>query len=313
MRKIIFLGLFMFASMIHAAESTAQKLSVLLDWFPNPDHAPLIIAKQQGYFLEQGLDVELIGPADPTDPPRLVAAGTAEIGITYEPEFMEQVDEGLPLIRIGTLIDKPLNSLVTLKSTGIRSLADLKGKRIGSSTGGMSEVMLKVMLAKAGLSASDVELTSVRYNLSQALLTHKVDAVTGIMRNYEVPLLESNDQKVVAFFPEDHGIPNYSELVFITNTKNIHDPRLPRFLAAVKKAVAYLDKHPEEGWKGFIAQYPESNNRVNREAWFATIPYFAEDPAEFDRQEWQQFADFMQKNQLIKKIQPVSRYAVTVR
>ncbi|VVC76223.1 Putative thiamine biosynthesis protein [Aquicella siphonis] len=313
MKKITFLVLFLLASVIHAAEPSGQKLTVLLDWFPNPDHAPLIIAKQQGYFQEQGLEVELIGPADPTDPPKLVAAGKADIGITYEPEFMEQVDEGLPLVRVGTLIDKPLNSLVALKDTGIQSLADLKGKRIGSSNGGLTGVMLKVMLLKAGLSDKDVELTNVRYNLAQALLTHKVDAVTGIMRNYEVPLLESGDQKVVAFFPEDNGVPNYSELVFIAHTKNIHDPRFSRFLAAVKKAVAYLDKHPQQAWEGFVAQYPEANNRVNREAWFATMPYFAEDPAGFDSKEWLQFAEFMQKNQLIKKVQPVSRYAVIIR
>jgi putative hydroxymethylpyrimidine transport system substrate-binding protein len=287
-----------------------QKLSVLLDWFANPDHAPLIVAKQQGFFKEQGLDVALLGPADPTDPPKLVAAGRADIGITYEPELMEQIDAGLPLVRIGTLIDKPLNALVVLKSSGIQSIADLKGKHIGSSSNGLTSVLLKVMLAKAGLGPQDVILTNVRYSLTQALLSHKVDAVTGMMRNYEVPILEANDQKVLAFFPEENGVPSYSELVFIANTNHIHDARYPRFLAAIKKAVRYLDEHPGAGWKDFVALYPESNNAVNQKAWFATVPYFAADPASFDHQQWQQFARFMQKNGLIKKIQPLSRYAI---
>lgn len=313
MKKILFICLTLFASACMAAEPPLQKLTVLLDWFPNPDHAPLIIAKQQGYFKKQGLDVELIGPADPSDPPKLIAAGNADIGITYEPEFMEQVDQGLPLVRVGTLIDKPLNSLVVLKSSGIQTLADLKGKRIGSSNGGLSSVMLKVMLTKAGLSETDVELTNVRYSLSQALLSHKVDAVTGIMRNYEVPILESKNQSVITFFPEENGIPTYSELIFIANAKQIHDKRIPRFLTAVKEAVSYLDEHPKEGWEAFAKEYPESNNSVNREAWFATMPYFAEDPANFDNKEWSQFAEFMQKNQLIKTTQPASRYAVILR
>jgi len=313
MKKLILSILLSIYTCVSFAASSPQKLTVILDWFPNPDHAPLIIAKQQGYFKDQGLDVELIGPADPNDAPKLVSAGKADIGITYEPEYMQQVDAGLPLIRMGTLIDKPLNTLVALQGNDIKSIADLKGKRIGSSSGGLSSIMLKVMLTQAGLNEKDVEIIDVRYNLSQALLSHKVDAVTGIMRNFEVPMIESHDQKVVTFFPEDHGIPNYSELVFIAHTDAIHDKRFPRFLMAVKKAVRYLDEHPQQTWDAYAKQYPESNNQVNREAWFATMPYFAEDPASFDHKEWQQFAEFMQKNGMIKKVQPASRYGVILR
>ena len=232
MRKLLIFSLLALCiSYCFAAKPMAspEKLTVMLDWFPNPDHAPLIVAQQQGFFKEQGLDVELIGPADPNDPPKLVAAQKADIGITYQPQFMEQVDQGLPLIRIGTLIDKPLNCLVVLNDSGIKTLADLKGKDIGSTNGGLSSIMLKVMLAKQGLGEKDVNTINVKYNLTQALLSHKVDAVTGMMRNFEVPMLEQTGHKVSAFFPEEYGIPNYSELIFITNIANKNDKRFPRF------------------------------------------------------------------------------------
>lgn len=312
MKKLIISLISLFTSVCFANQAP-QKLTVLLDWFQNPVHAPLIIAKQQGYFTEQGLDVDLIDPADPMDPPKLIAANKADIGIIYEPEYMQEVDAGLPLISIGTLIDKPLNSLVTLKGNGILSINDLKGKRIGANSGGLSTVMLKTMLAKAGINSKDVKIMNVRYNHTQALLSHKVDAITGVMRNFEVPMIESNNKKVITFFPEDHGVPNYSELVFITNINNIHDTRFPRFLNAIKKAVRYLDEHPQLAWNAFIKQYPKLNNPVNKQTWFATMPYYAEDPASYDATEWQQFADFMQKNQLIKKVQPSSRYAIELR
>lgn len=312
MKKLLLIALSLLASASFAAKPAHSKLTVILDWFPNPDHAPLVIAQQKGYFKEQGLDVTLVGPADPNDPPKLVAAGKADIGITYEPQFMEQVDQGLPLIRIGTLIDKPLNCLVVMNDSGIKSLADLKGKRIGSTNGGLTSVMINNLLKDQGLSKDDVTLVNVRYSLTQALLSHKVDAVTGMNRNVEVPQLEARNKKVHAFFPEEHGIPNYSELIFISNTANIHDKRLPKFLAAVKQAVQYLDEHPKESWQLFAKQYPESNNKVNQEAWFATLPYFAEEPGQFNEQEWKSFADFMEKNQLIKKAQPLSKYAVTL-
>src|SRR3990167_6695533 len=195
MKKILTLCLLCFTSFVFAAApKTPEKLTVILDWFPNPNHAPLIIAAQKGFFKEEGLEVKLIGPSDPTDPPKWIATKKADIGITYEPELMEQIDRGLPLIRVGTLIDKPLNCMV-----------DLKGKHIGSSSGGLSSVMIKAVLTNEGFSNKDVVLINVRYNLSQALLSHKVDAVTGMMRNFEVPQLELTNHKVIAFFPEEHG------------------------------------------------------------------------------------------------------------
>jgi putative hydroxymethylpyrimidine transport system substrate-binding protein len=295
-----------------AAPTPLTHLTVILDWFPNPDHAPLIIAQQHGFFKEQGLDVELISPSDPTDPPKWIAVNKADIALTYQPEFMEQIDQGLPLIRIGTLIDKPLNCLATLKENQINTLADLKGKRIGVTSSGLSNIMLKVMLRKQGIAENEVDIINVRYNLTQALLSHQVDAVTGLMRNVEISQLESKNKKVITFFPEEYGIPTYSELIFVSHLTRAKDPRFPLFMAAIKKAVAYLDAHPEEAWLQFAKHYPEANNNVNKEMWFATIPYFAEEPESFDNKEWARFATFMQKNQLIKKTQVTSRYALNV-
>lgn len=311
MKKIIYGILLCLISSFCFAEASPQKLTVILDWFPNPDHAPLIIAKQEGFFKEQGLDVDLIGPADPTDPSKLVAAEKADIGISYEPQFMQQVDQGLPLVAIGTLIDKPLNCLVTLKESGISQIKELKNKRIGSSTGGgLTSIMLDKMLSRNGFTQNDVEVVNVKYNLTQALLSGKVDAVTGMNRNFEVPQLEFTGHKVNVFFPEENGIPNYSELIFVINKKNLHDPRYPKFLAALKKAVAYLDTHPEKAWQDFTKLYPESNNTVNRQSWFDTIPYFAEDPARIRTREWKQFAKFMAANKLIKNEHPITHFAM---
>lgn len=310
MIKFIAYCLLLVTSFSFAATSRPEKLTVALDWFINPAHAPLVIAKQQGFFKAQGLEVELLNPADPNDPPKWAAAGKVDIAITYQPDFLEQVDQGLPLVRVGTLIDKPLNCLVVLKDSNIKTLTDLKGKQIGTSNAGLTDILLKVMLKKAGLAEQDIHLVNVHYNLTQALLSRKVDAVSGLMRNFEVAELEKNGHHVMAYFPEEYGVPNYSELIFITRSNQAHDTRIPRFLTAIKQAVAYLDQHPRETWQQFSKAYPEANNDVNHEAWFATMPYFAEEPANFDAKEWQRFADFMRKNQLIKRVQPLPSYVL---
>jgi putative hydroxymethylpyrimidine transport system substrate-binding protein len=312
MKKIMLLCLFFLLSTFNITAFSLSKLKVVLDGSPNSHHAPLIIAHNQGFFKAQGLIVDLIDPHDRSAPAKWIAANKADIGITYQPAFMQQVDKNLPLIRIGTLIDKPLNCLVVLKEGSIKTLADLRGKRIGSTSNGLTSVMIKVMLEKQDIPPKDINLINIKDNLTQALLSHKVDAVTGLMRNIEVPVLELHGHEAIAFFPEEHGIPTYSELIFITNIRNVHDKRFPRFLSAIKAAVAYLDAHPKETWEAFAKQYPKSNNSVNRESWFATMPYFAEDPASFNANEWENFAQFMQKNQLIKKTQAINRYCVTV-
>ena len=273
MKKIILsLLLICFNSSVFAAE----KLTVLLDWFLNPSHAPLFVAQQEGYFKQQGLDVTLIGPADPSDPPKLVAAGQADIAISYEPQYKEQLQAGLPLVMIGSLINKPLNCLVVLKDSGITQISELKHKRIGYSGTGFNENILTAMLKYNGLSLKDVDAINIHYDLTQALLAKKVDAVIDVARTFEVIQLELSGHPVTVFYPEKNGVPSYSELIFEVNKQKVNDPRYKKFLIAVKEGEVYLQKHPTEMWDAFAKLHPELNNPLNRQAWFASLPYFAE-------------------------------------
>ena len=287
-----------------------DKLIILLDWFANPSHAPLFVAQQEGYFKEENLSVELIGPADPAIPPKLVAVDQADIAITYEPQFIEQIDRGLPLVRIATLIDKPLNCLVVLADSPIHSIRDLKGKRIGHSSSGMTNVALDTMLRHNGLSLNDVEAINVRYDLTQALLAQKIDGVTGMMRTFEVIQLDLAGHPARIFLPENNGVPNYSELILVVNKNKMNDPRFPRFLAALKKGVQHLKRHPESSWVKFSTLHPILNNELNHRAWKATLPYFANDPNYFNAKEWEKFIAFMRKNGLINQTKSLTEYAV---
>ena len=195
----------------------ADKLTVLLDWFVNPDHAPLVVAQEKGYFRDRGLEVKLIAPADPNDPPKMVAAGRAEIAVSYQPQLHMQVDAGLPLKRIGTLVATPLNSLVVLADGPIREIADLKGRKIGFSVGGFEDALLKVILARHGLGLDDVTLINVNFALSPALIAGQVDAVIGAFRNFELNQMDIVGRPGRAFFVEEEGVPTYDELILIAH------------------------------------------------------------------------------------------------
>jgi putative hydroxymethylpyrimidine transport system substrate-binding protein len=285
----------------------ADDLTVLLDWFVNPDHAPLIVAAEGGIFERHGLSVTLVPPADPTQPPRLVAAGQAEVAITYQPTLTLDVDAGLPLVRIGTLVETPLNTPT------VKDLADLKGRRIGYSVSGFEDALLGRMLAGAGLTMDDVELVNVNFALSASLIGGQVDATIGGFRNFELTQMRLEGREGRAFFPEEHGVPPYDELILVANTALRDDPRLPRFLAAVEEATIFLTNHPDEAWTLFLKAHPNLDDPLNRQAWADTLPRFAKRPAAFDAGRYARFAAFLKESGLIREAQPAERYGVALR
>lgn len=291
----------------------ADKLSVLLEWFVNPDHAPLVVAKELGLFEKAGLDVELIPPSDPSAPPRLIAAKQADIAIHYQPTLYLDADAGLPLVRFGTLVETPLNTLMVLADGPIKSLADLKGKRIGFSVSGFEDAALGQMLKSAGLSLTDVELINVNFALSASLIAGTVDATMGGYRNFELTQMKLEGHPGRAFYVEENGVPAYDELIFVTHRDLVGDARLPRFLAAIEDAAIYLTNNPQESWQLFIKAHPDLDNALNKQAWFDTLPRFAKRPAALDRGRYERFGAFMLEQKLIKTAPKIDDIAVTVR
>lgn len=287
----------------------AERLTVLLDWFVNPDHGPLFVALERGYFAERGLEVELIAPADPNDPPKLVAAGKGDIAISYQPQLHLQVNEGLPLTRIGTLVGTPLNSVVVLADGPVESIADLKGKKVGFSVGGFEDALLGAMLARHGLALTDVELVNVNFSLSPSLMAGHVDAVIGAFRNFELNQMDIEGRPGRAFYLEEEGVPAYDELILVAHSDRLEDPRLRAFLRAVEAGAQYLINHPDESWRLFIKGREELDDELNRRAWRDTLPRFALRPAALDEGRYRRFAAFLKERGLIDRVPETDTYA----
>jgi len=304
-RALVALTLLVAAPPLRAQEP----LTVMLDWFVNPDHAPLVIAQERGYFADAGLDVELVAPADPSDPPKLVAAGRADLAISYQPQLHMQVHEGLPLVRIGTLVATPLNTLVVLADGPIEALADLEGRKVGYSVGGFEDGLLEAMLATHGLGVDDVELVNVNFSLSPSLISGQVDAVIGAYRNFELNQMDIVGEPGRAFYPEEEGVPAYDELVYVAHRDRLDDDALRRFIDATERATHWLLNHPEEGWKLFKGYDPELDDELNRRAWDDTLPRLALAPAALDHGRYRRFAAFLAAQGLIDEARPVDAYA----
>ncbi|WP_170426223.1 ABC transporter substrate-binding protein [Ruegeria arenilitoris] len=300
-------------ALLAAAPAWAEdKMTVLLDWFVNPDHGPIIVAQEKGYFADEGLEIEIVPPADPSAPPRLVAAGQADLAVSYQPQLHLQIHEGLPLKRVGTLVATPLNCLLVLKDGTIETLGDLKGKKVGFSVAGVEEAVLGAMLNAHGVALDDIEMINVNFSLSPSLMTGQVDAVIGAFRNFELNQMDIEGVAGRCFYIEEEGVPPYDELIYVANPDTMDADKVARFLAATEKATQFIVNNPEESWEIFAATSPELQDELNARAWVDTLPRFALRPAGFDAGRYARFEAFLKDSGMIDSINPVSAISVDV-
>ncbi|MBA4489243.1 ABC transporter substrate-binding protein [Paracoccus sp. S1E-3] len=299
------------AGLTFALPAMAQdKLTLILDWYVNPDHAPIVLAQEKGFFADQGLEVEIIAPADPAEPPKLVAAGKADLAVSYQPQLHLQVHEGLPVIRVGTLVATPLNCLMVKADGPVQSIADLKGRKVGYSVAGVENAVLAAMLRPAGLGLEDIQMVNVNWSLTPALLTDQVDAVIGAFRNFELTQMRLAGTEGRCFYPEEQGLPSYDELIFIANSKTLDRDRISRFLAAIERGTEYMLNHPKDAQAVFAASAPDLSDELNTQAWADTLPRFAHSPAALDHGRYARFEAFLNEAGLVDSVLPVSALAL---
>lgn len=297
------------AAPLRSVSAAVEKFTLLLDWYVNPDHAPLVIAKEGGYFARAGLDVDMVVASDASAPAKLVAAGKAEAAITYQPDLILQIKAGLPLVRFGTLIETPLNCLIVLKDGPVKSLADLKGKTVGYSIAGFEDAYLSTILASSGLTVADVKTVNLNYNLIPPLVAGQVDAILDGYRNVELIQLGLQGHPAVAYYPEENGVPVYDELVYVTRSELKADGRLSRFVQAVEAATIFLTNHPDEALALFFKAHPDLDDAINRAQFAATLPRFAKRPGALDHRRYQRFAEFLKEKGLLDAIPAIDSYA----
>ncbi|TGN51566.1 ABC transporter ATP-binding protein [Paracoccus liaowanqingii] len=306
--KALTLALAAFALPAHAQTD----LTVMLDWFVNPDHAPIVLAEELGYFTEAGLVVEVVTPSDPNDPPRMVAAGRVDIAVSYQPQLHLSRHQDLPVTRVGTLVETPLTCLVVLADSGIESPADLEGRKVGFAVAGVQEVMLDAMLSDSGLAPDAVEQINIGWSISPALMSGQVDGVIGAFRNFELNQLRLEGFEGRCLYPEAHGIPAYDELIYLADPARMDAAAVAGFLAATERATAFIKNDPEAAWTVFAATASELQTPLNEAAWADTWPRFAARPAALDAGRYLRFEAFLQNQGATPGGLPLSDLAIDV-
>lgn len=306
-------GAALVAALLAQGAAAQDRLTLALDWFVNPGHAPIVLAEALGFFAQAGLDVEMVAPSDPNAPPRMAAAGRADLAISYQPQLHLNRHAGLPLARVGVLIDQPLTCLAVLADGPVASVADLAGRRVGFAIAGVQEALLAAMLDHAGVDPAQVETVAVGWSLSPALMSGQVDAVIGAFRNFELHQLALEGAEGRCFMPEEEGAPTYEELIFVANPALMDEDAVARFLDAVARAGAWLRENPGEGWRVFAASGAGLDTELNRRAWADTLPALATDPLALDAARYDRFEAFLAARGLTAGGLSVDALAVTPR
>ncbi|HDL86252.1 MAG TPA: ABC transporter substrate-binding protein [Candidatus Acetothermia bacterium] len=279
----------------------SPKLDVMLDFFVNPNHIPLIVAVKNGFFAQEGIEVKILVPGNPSDPIKLVAAGAMDIALTPQINLLIARDAGLPVVAIGSLIGSPLGGLLALKGNGISNLSDLRGHRIGYSLAPLEPILWRTMLASVGVKPGEYELINVGFNTVLSLLSGQVDAI-GAFRNFEVPQVTIAGHGPVFFPEEKYGVPHTEEIIIAANANTVGQDavKMRAFLAGLARGIAFTEAHPEEAFQEFVAAYPDLNDTLNRRAYEITLPLFSSGARLGPAQEWQNLQSYLFKNNLIK-------------
>ncbi|HVY97617.1 MAG TPA: ABC transporter substrate-binding protein [Solirubrobacterales bacterium] len=287
----------------------AEPLSLTLDFYPNADHAGIYMAQKLGYFEEAGLDLSINTPSDPAAPMKQVAAGRTDLAISYEPEVAIARDKGLDVVAIGALVNQPLTSLIWLKKSGVKGVADLEGKTVAYAGIPYQEAFMKTILARAKLSLSDVKLVNVGFGLLPALVGGSAQAMLGGYSNVEgVDLRERGKEPVVT--PVDQlGVPTYDELVLVANRKALEaEPEKYRlFIGALERGTDAAVEQPGAATKAVLEANHDLDPKLTEAEVKATLPLLAArtegkpfgymDPAQ-----WSTFAGWMRDNGLIESL-----------
>jgi putative hydroxymethylpyrimidine transport system substrate-binding protein len=287
--------------------SGSKQLELMLDYFPNADHAGIYAAQAGGHFEQAGLDVAIRQPPDPAAPIKQVAAGRVDLAISYEPELLRARDQGLRVVSVGAIVQEPLTSIVSLPKAKISEPADLEGKTVGTAGIDYQTAYLRTVLAEAGVPADSVKERNVGFGLSPALLTGKVDAVLGAFWNYEGTELKLAGRKPRIIRIEDAGVPSYNELVLVANEDALERDadKIRAFIGALSRGTRELRDNPDEAIGGLLEANPDLDPALQRAVVDVTLPlFFAPRGKPFgwqDPEQWDAFSAWMKDNDLLEQ------------
>jgi putative hydroxymethylpyrimidine transport system substrate-binding protein len=253
-----------------------QSLTLMLDWFPNADHVGIYQALADGDFKRAGLNVHVQVPSNPAAPLQLLAAGKVDMAISYEPEVLLARNQGLPLVSVAAIVQKPLTSIVSIGSKHIKSVRQLKGKTVGDAGIPYQHAYLTTILGQAGVPVRSVKEVNVGDNLVPAMVSGKVDATLGAYWNYEAIQLQRMGKHPNVIRVDQAGVPTYDELVVVVRRSTLanHSDQIRQFLQALARGYQSVRTDPAAAVANLVKANPGLDQKLQLASVRATLSAF---------------------------------------
>jgi putative hydroxymethylpyrimidine transport system substrate-binding protein len=286
-----------------------EPMRVVLDYFPNADHAGLYLAQAEGEYERAGLEVDFEAPSDPAAPLALLQAGRADLAISYQPELLLARDQGADLVSIGALVQVPLTSLISVGRDPVRRPQDLRGTTVGTAGISYQSAYLRSILDDADVDPQTVREINVGFNLTPAMLSGRVDATLGSFWNYEGVDLRRRGRNPQVLRMEELGVPTYNELIVVARREDLTEEgsgRLRRFMLATTRGHEALREDPDSGVPPLLEADRGLDRGLQRDVIRATLPVFFPEDEERpfgwqDPEAWTRYGEWMLDRELVTR------------
>jgi len=286
-------------------ESELESAVLSLDWVPNTNHTGFYVALDKGWYEEEGIDLEIQIPSDPSAALKQVGAGNTEFGVSFEEEVTVARSNDIPVVSIAAIIQHNSSAFAALASSGIKSAADFEGKTYASYSLPIEAPILEGLMACEGADASKVEFVDVGFDAYPALVGGQAD-LAWIFLGWDGIQAQLDGVELVTVPLYGNCLPDYYTPVIISGESTIADnPDLvERFMRATARGYEYAIENPEEAAEILLQYSPETDAELAKasQAWLS--PRYQDDAASWgiqDPEKWSTFADWMYDNGLLAK------------
>lgn len=266
---------------------STEKTSFLLNWQATPYHIPIYIAQLKGYFKEEGVDISILEPSNPSDVTELIGSGKVDMGLKAMVHTLAAKARGFPVTSIASLLDEPFTGILYLEGSGITpEFTSLKGKRIGY-VGEFGKIQIDELTKHYGMTPDDYTAVRCGMNVAKYIIEGKIDAGIGIECIQQVELEEYlrergrpiTDAKMLRIDKlAELGCCCFCTILYICNDKFLaaNPGKVKKFLKAIKRATDYVLSEPKQAWEEYVDFKPNLATQLNSKMFERCFAYFSD-------------------------------------
>lgn len=286
-------------SAMHALKS---RTTLLLNWYTNPYHAPILIAQELGFYEQEDIKLAILEPADPSDVTEIVGLGTVDFGVKAMIHTVAAKAKGYPVTSIGTLLDEPPTGLISLKSSGIKTFQDIVGKRVGY-IGEFGKKIIDDLASLAGIDPKSYTTVRIGMNVTDAICRDVIDTGIGFINFQKVELEHLRGETNFLRIDQLAGLGCccFCSVQFIVHEKTLQKPELVKaFLKATQRGAAFTTEKPNEAFAIISKSKPHLRTELYRTIFNRTLPFFSRNLLNVER-DWNKVGRYCQHLKIIDK------------